>query len=109
MTDSPRARARLLFSGRQSSTACSAWLLARFSPVDTIGFDHGQRHAVQLESRVEVRAQCLRADHLLDMSLLRQISDAALTRRREIEMHTATCPAPSRLRAIRCSSFLMPS
>lgn len=107
MTDFPRAR--VLFSGSQEFTARFAWLLARFSHVDTIGFDQGQRPAGQLESRLRVRAPCLRADHLIDMSLLGQISDAALTRGREIEIHTAACPTPSRLRAICCSSLLLPS
>jgi 7-cyano-7-deazaguanine synthase len=100
MTD-PR-RALVLFSGGQDSTACLAWALERFAHVETIGFDYGQRHAVELESRLTVRAQLhaqfpqwaprLGDDHLIDLSLLGQISDTALTREREIEMHTGGLP-----------------
>lgn len=100
MTD-PR-RALVLFSGGQDSTACLAWALARFEHVETIGFDYGQRHAVELESRLSVRAQLhtqfpkwasrLADDHLIDLSLLGQISDTALTREREIEMRAGGLP-----------------
>ena len=100
MTD-PR-RALVLFSGGQDSTACLAWALERFAHVETIGFDYGQRHDVELESRLTVRAQLhvqfpqwaqrLGNDHLIDLSLLGQISDTALTREREIEMQAGGLP-----------------
>ena len=100
MTD-PR-RALVLFSGGQDSTACLAWALKRFAHVETIGFDYGQRHHVELESRLNVRAQLhvqfpqwaarLGDDHLIDLALLGQISDTALTREREIEMQAGGLP-----------------
>lgn len=100
MTD-PR-HALVLFSGGQDSTACLAWALTRFAHVETIGFDYGQRHAVELDCRLAVRAQLqaqfpqwaqrLGDDHLIDLSLLGQISDTALTREREIEMQVGGLP-----------------
>jgi 7-cyano-7-deazaguanine synthase len=100
MTD-PR-RALVLFSGGQDSTACLAWALTRFAHVETIGFDYGQRHAVELDCRLTVRAQLrmrfpqwaqrLGDDHVIDLSLLGQISDTALTREREIEMQAGGLP-----------------
>jgi 7-cyano-7-deazaguanine synthase len=100
MTD-PR-RALVLFSGGQDSTACLAWALERFAHVETIGFDYGQRHAVELDCRLAVRAQLhaqfphwaqrLGDDHVIDLSLLGQISDTALTREREIEMQAGGLP-----------------
>jgi 7-cyano-7-deazaguanine synthase len=100
MTD-PR-RALVLFSGGQDSTACLAWALGRFAHVETIGFDYGQRHAVELDCRLAVRAQLhaqfpqwaqrLGDDHLIDLSLLGQISDTALTREREIEVQAGGLP-----------------
>ncbi len=94
--------ALVLFSGGQDSTACLAWALDRYAHVETIGFDYGQRHAVELECRVEVRAQLRRQfphwaarlgdDHLIDMSLLGQISDTALTSERAIEMSRSGLP-----------------
>ncbi len=95
-------RALVLFSGGQDSTACLAWALARYEQVETIGFDYGQRHAVELTCRQEVRtalqnefprwAKRLGADHVIDLSLLGQISDTALTSAREIEMSAQGLP-----------------
>ena len=47
--------ALVLFSGGQDSTVCLAWALERFARVETIGFDYGQRHAVELAVRPRVR------------------------------------------------------
>ena len=55
MTVSPDA-ALVLFSGGQDSTVCLAWALERFSRVETIGFDYGQRHAVELAVRPPILA-----------------------------------------------------
>jgi 7-cyano-7-deazaguanine synthase len=82
--------ALVLFSGGQDSTTCLAWALARFSAVETIGFDYGQRHRVELDCRARIAkrikaefpewAKKLGADHLIDLSVLGQVSDTALTR-----------------------------
>ena len=95
-------KALVLFSGGQDSTACLAWALSRFEHVETIGFDYHQRHSVELECRLHVRsalhtqfpewAKKLGDDHLLDLSLLGQISDTALTDTREIEMTAQGLP-----------------
>lgn len=53
--------ALVLFSGGQDSTICLAWALERYRHVETIGFDYGQRHAVELDCRPTVLAR-LRAD-----------------------------------------------
>ncbi|MCW7536680.1 7-cyano-7-deazaguanine synthase QueC [Aquabacterium sp. A7-Y] len=89
-------RALVLFSGGQDSTVCLAWALSRYAQVETLGFDYGQRHRIELECRPRV-LQALRTqfpgwaarlglDHVLDLSLLGQISDTALTSERAIEM-----------------------
>ena len=95
-------RALVLFSGGQDSTVCLAWALDRFTHVETIGFDYGQRHLVELECRLHVRsalhtgfptwAKRLGGDHLLDLALLGQISDTALTDSRAIEMSAQGLP-----------------
>jgi 7-cyano-7-deazaguanine synthase len=97
----PRS-ALVLFSGGQDSTACLAWALDHYAHVETIGFDYGQRHVVELECRLNVRAQLhakfprwagkLGDDHLLDLQLLGQISDTALTKSRAIEMNASGLP-----------------
>ncbi len=88
--------ALVLFSGGQDSATCLAWALSRYQRVETLGFDYGQRHAVELTLRPALLAS-MRArkpdwaarvgeDHLLDLSLLGEISDTALTRDTEIAM-----------------------
>ena len=49
MTEPPTDIALVLFSGGQDSTVCLAWALERFARVETIGFDYGQRHRVELD------------------------------------------------------------
>lgn len=87
--------ALVLFSGGQDSTVCLAWALSRYAHVQTVGFDYGQRHRVELKCRQVLRralvagfpqwAARLGDDHLLDLRLLGQISDTALTSERAIE------------------------
>ncbi|MDX2157283.1 MAG: 7-cyano-7-deazaguanine synthase QueC [Hyphomicrobiaceae bacterium] len=79
-----------LFSGGQDSTVCLAWALARFDRVETIGFDYGQRHRVELDQRPVVRAGLagqrpdwgarLGPDHVLSLPALGAISETSLTR-----------------------------
>jgi len=94
--------ALVLFSGGQDSTVCLAWALSRYAQVETIGFDYGQRHRVELDCRLEVLRQ-LRAqfphwaarlgeDHRLDLGLLSQISETALTSERAIEFQDSGLP-----------------
>ncbi|NVN37059.1 7-cyano-7-deazaguanine synthase QueC [Komagataeibacter swingsii] len=94
--------ALVLFSGGQDSATCLAWALARFGRVETLGFDYGQRHAVELECRAALRdgmatqnalwAQRLGADHTLDLAALGTVSDTALTREAEITMNENGLP-----------------
>ena len=52
--------ALVLFSGGQDSTVCLAWALERFARVETVGFDYGQRHAVELDVRPRIRERLRR-------------------------------------------------
>lgn len=88
--------ALVLFSGGQDSTVCLAWALDRFERVETVGFDYGQRHRVELEVRPKIRAKIvgikpewrkrLGEDHLVKLDALAAISDTALTREVAIEI-----------------------
>ncbi|MFT3779617.1 MAG: 7-cyano-7-deazaguanine synthase QueC [Ottowia sp.] len=88
-SSAPRA-ALVLFSGGQDSTTCLADALTRFERVETVGFDYGQRHRVELAQR-SVVLRALRArfpawrarlgdDHVLDAGVIGQVSACALTR-----------------------------
>ncbi len=95
--------ALVLFSGGQDSTTCLAWALDRFDRVETVGFDYGQRHRVELDCRGGIRdALCagwpewaarLGEDHTVDLSVLGQISDSALTRDSAIRMQANGLPS----------------
>ncbi|TCT08037.1 7-cyano-7-deazaguanine synthase QueC [Aquabacter spiritensis] len=94
--------ALVLFSGGQDSTTCLAWALERFARVETVGFDYGQRHRVELERRGVLRqaltrlkgrwARQLGEDHTLSLTALSKVSDTALTRNVEIEMAEGGLP-----------------
>lgn len=81
--------ALVVFSGGQDSATCLAWALSRFSRVETMGFDYGQRHAVELECRLDVLAAmrelrpewnaALGQDMLLTLDVFRQLGETALT------------------------------
>lgn len=88
--------ALVLFSGGQDSTTCLAWALDRFETVETVGYDYGQRHIVELECRKTIR-DCLARelpqwagrigdDHTIRIDALNEISNTSLTRDVEIAM-----------------------
>lgn len=86
----------VLFSGGQDSTVCLAWALERYARVETVGFDYGQRHDVELECRARILEEIPRlfpkwgarlgVDHRIEMPALGKLSETALTRDVEIAM-----------------------
>ena len=84
------SKALVLFSGGQDSTTCLAWALTHFAHVETIGFEYGQRHRIEMDVRLETLREVREAfpqwrdklanDHVVDLAVLGQISDTALTR-----------------------------
>jgi len=96
------SRALVLFSGGQDSATCLAWALSRYAEVETIGFDYGQRHAIELSVRPPILKDIvtinrswparLGIDHMIDLSILGKISDTALTREVDIQMQANGLP-----------------
>jgi len=94
--------ALVLFSGGQDSATCLAWALDRFARVETIGFDYGQRHAVEMQVRPGLReglvacvphwAARLGEDHVLPLGVLGALSDTALTGAAEIAFRADGLP-----------------
>ncbi|HEY8607120.1 MAG TPA: 7-cyano-7-deazaguanine synthase QueC [Noviherbaspirillum sp.] len=94
--------ALVLFSGGQDSTTCLAWALSRHARVETIGFDYGQRHAVEMQVRPALLQKLrllsaewdrrLGEDHVVDLGVIGAISDTALTSDTEIAMQANGLP-----------------
>ncbi|WP_269513964.1 7-cyano-7-deazaguanine synthase QueC [Brevundimonas subvibrioides] len=99
----PKASSALvLFSGGQDSATCLAWALERFGRVETVGFDYGQRHAVEMAARLKVRegmpgvlpdlAARLGPDHVVDLTGFGAIGETAMTTDRAIEVGARGLP-----------------
>jgi 7-cyano-7-deazaguanine synthase len=83
----PSARADgtrlVLFSSGQDSATCLAWACERFTEIETLGFDYGLRHRVEMDQRpvfLEAFTESfprlaarLGADTVLDVSTLGQV------------------------------------
>lgn len=105
MNNTPSLASRhalVLFSGGQDSATCLAWALQHYARVETIGFDYGQRHRVELQARLQV-LQAMRGqfpgwheklgdDHVLDVNVLGQISETSLTRDTAFAMEASGLP-----------------
>ena len=111
--------ALVLFSGGQDSATCLAWALDRFQHVETIAFDYGQNHRVELAVRGAFLA-ALRAaypawatklggDHVIDMGLLATISDTALTHDRAIEMRRSPIAVARAIWWAACARPIIPA
>ena len=95
-------RALVLFSGGQDSTTCLAHALTHYPHVETLGFDYGQRHHVELQARQQVLAQLrqqfpqwaarLGEDHVLNVDVIGQIGGSALTEDMAIAMQQDGLP-----------------
>jgi len=96
------SKALLLFSGGQDSATCLAWALEKYDHVETVGFHYGQRHDIEMTCRMKVLDTLpgvnkkwenrLGPDHVLDLSVLGQMSETALTRDVKIEMNEDGLP-----------------
>ncbi|GGL36438.1 7-cyano-7-deazaguanine synthase QueC [Caulobacter rhizosphaerae] len=95
--------ALVLFSGGQDSSVCLAWALERYARVETVGFDYGQRHVIEMQARQAVRRQMaqrfphwaerLGEDHVLDLTGFGAVAQSALTTDVAIEMTERGLPS----------------
>ncbi|MGB2075060.1 MAG: 7-cyano-7-deazaguanine synthase, partial [Henriciella sp.] len=95
--------ALVLFSGGQDSTVCLAFALERYAHVETVGFDYGQRHDVEISCRQAVLqafrdhfpewSAKLGDDHMCDLRGFGAVSNTSLTRETEIEMDQTGLPS----------------
>ncbi len=95
--------ALVLFSGGQDSATCLAWALNNFDRVETVGFDYGQRHAIEMDTRKTVldrfretyplAALRLGEDHVCDLKGFGAVAESALTRETAIVMTERGLPS----------------
>ncbi|HRJ00849.1 MAG TPA: 7-cyano-7-deazaguanine synthase QueC [Hyphomonas sp.] len=103
MPEKTARSALVLFSGGQDSATCLAWALDRFDHVETVGFDYGQRHRIELGQRSILREGIIRQfpawasrlgpDHLLDASVLKSLGETAMTH--DVAIETAASGLPT--------------
>lgn len=74
-----RSKALVVFSGGQDSTTCLFWAKARFDEVTLVTFDYGQRHQAEIDVAKRIAQEQNLQHHILDMSLLSQLTPNALT------------------------------
>ena len=94
--------ALVLFSGGQDSTTCLAWALSRFDHVETVGFDYRQRHLIELDCRLTTLEALKRKfpdwvdrlgdDRVVDLGVIAEISETALTKDLEIQFQANGLP-----------------
>jgi len=102
LTSKASESALVLFSGGQDSATCLAWALKRYARVETVGFDYGQRHGIEMQARKRVRDAMatllpegvrLGPDHVLDIRAFGDLGQTAMTEDRAIEVDERGLPS----------------
>lgn len=96
-------KALVLFSGGQDSATCLAWAAQHFAHVETIGFDYGQRHKIELQIRQDFLSaykqqkpeikDVLGKDHIIDASVIKALGETAMTADKAIEIGAEGLPS----------------
>ncbi len=72
------SRALVVFSGGQDSTTCLGWAKNRFNYVETITFDYGQKHRVEIAQAGKIASLLGVKNTLLSLDAFTQLNDSAL-------------------------------
>lgn len=72
-------KALVVFSGGQDSTTCMFHALENYDEVELVTFEYGQRHSLEIDVAKSIAEEHGLKHHVLDMSLLGQLSPNALT------------------------------
>ncbi|MDU4529993.1 7-cyano-7-deazaguanine synthase QueC [Staphylococcus aureus] len=72
-------KAIVVFSGGQDSTTCLFYAKKHFKEVELVTFNYGQRHDTEIEVAKQIAQDQGMKHHVLDMSLLSQLTPNALT------------------------------
>ena len=72
------SRALVVFSGGQDSTTCLGWAKNRFEYVESITFDYGQKHRVEIAQAEKIAKILGIKNTLLSLDAFSQLNDSAL-------------------------------
>ena len=70
--------ALIVFSGGQDSTTCLGWAKNRYDHVETITFDYGQKHSVELEQAKKITDKLGVVNYVVKFDIFSQLADSAL-------------------------------
>lgn len=71
-------KALIVFSGGQDSTTCLGWALNKFNYVETITFDYGQKHKVEIKQAEKIATILNVKNTVLNINAFTQLNDSAL-------------------------------
>ncbi|MCD8477567.1 MAG: 7-cyano-7-deazaguanine synthase QueC [Sulfurospirillum sp.] len=72
------SKALVVFSGGQDSTTCLGWAKNRFEYVESITFDYGQKHKVEIAQAQKIASLLHVKNTLLSLDAFSQLNDSAL-------------------------------
>jgi len=70
--------ALIVFSGGQDSTTCLGWAKNRFDEVETLTFDYGQKHRVEIYQAKKIAEALGVNNFVLNINAFSQLNDSAL-------------------------------
>lgn len=72
------SRALVILSGGQDSATCLYWALKKFDEIETITFDYGQRHRIELECAAELSKRLNLKNTLIPIDSLKALGSNSL-------------------------------
>lgn len=79
-------KALVLHSGGQDSTTCLAWALKKFDVIETMSFDYGQRHKIELEAAKRIAKKLHLKHAVIKTDIFSTLGKNALTHRQKIKV-----------------------
>jgi len=78
-------KALIVLSGGQDSTTCLYWALSRFDEVQTLTFDYGQRHKIELQSAKKIAELAGVPNRILHINTFTELGANALTSEEKVQ------------------------